>query len=476
MDEQGPGACAVWFAVEENLMLYFLSSPATRHGAALINGGQIAFTVQQDDSGLARDTGNTRPGLVLAGDRGGTAPGLERLFQPVSVRAAPVPGCADGADADDVVAVAPAWLRLIDNTRGFGFKQELELAPEMMPNESEGLLLAGAAVALMAASSSLPSQSAAHRPPDSANAARRVAFELGGHVSSMDYLSQMRDIGMAWVKIQASPDTTPDLSATIKAVHGAGMKLLIGAVGDRNRASETEYHKQFARQIAAWASKAQTPSKSGTSPTWTASTATAKSIQPTTSRCCARLTAPSKSPTGARSSSAPATRRPATLAAGARPTAATTATSSSRWARWRRKYMDCIGAHHNGSMVGPDQTSGAPMATITRGISGVLLTSRTTHFGGRVPICWTELGYVTGEGLAHYRPALEWGSSTTLDNQAQWLARAAQLSRESGKVRLMVVWNVDFRKWDADPQAGYSIIRPNGECRACNAIKAAMGR
>jgi hypothetical protein len=56
------------------------------------------------------------------------------------------------------------------------------------------------------------------------------------------------------------------------------------------------------------------------------------------------------------------------------------------------------------------------------------------------------------------------------------LARAAQLSRDSGKVRMMIIWNMDFRQWDADPQAGFSIFRPNGECRACGPIKAAMGR
>ena len=93
-----------------------------------------------------------------------------------------------------------------------------------------------------------------------------------------------------------------------------------------------------------------------------------------------------------------------------------------------------------------------------------------------MPVCWTELGYVTGEGIGALPSGFSWGSSITLDNQAQWLARAAQLSRDSGKVRLMIIWNVDFRQWDSDPQAGFSIFRPNGECRACASIKAAMGR
>ena len=83
---------------------------------------------------------------------------------------------------------------------------------------------------------------------------------------------------------------------------------------------------------------------------------------------------------------------------------------------------------------------------------------------------------MTGEGIGPLPGGFAWGSSITLDNQAQWLARAAQLSRDSGKVRMMIIWNMNFRQWDDDPQAGFSIFRPNGSCPACAALKAAMGK
>ena len=61
----------------------------------------------------------------------------------------------------------------------------------------------------------------------------------------------------------------------------------------------------------------------------------------------------------------------------------------------------------------------------------------------------------------------------TLLAEVAWLAEAAQLSRNSGVVRMMIVFNVDFTFYGADPQAGYAIIRPNGDCPACRALAGA---
>jgi hypothetical protein len=82
-----------------------------------------------------------------------------------------------------------------------------------------------------------------------------------------------------------------------------------------------------------------------------------------------------------------------------------------------------------------------------------------------------------GIGPILWRRTSSGGANITLANQSQWLARAAQLSRDSGKVRMMIIWNMDRRQYDAeDPQAGYSIFRPDGSCPACAALRAVMGR
>ena len=39
----------------------------------------------------------------------------------------------------------------------------------------------------------------------------------------------------------------------------------------------------------------------------------------------------------------------------------------------------------------------------------------------------------------------------------------------------MIVFNVDFKEYGADPQAGYAIIRPGGSCPACDTLRQVTG-
>jgi hypothetical protein len=86
------------------------------------------------------------------------------------------------------------------------------------------------------------------------------------------------------------------------------------------------------------------------------------------------------------------------------------------------------------------------------------------------PLCFTELGYLSGDGLGSVPDRFSWAAKTEVVEQAAWLAEAAQLSKASGRVRLMIVWNVDFVYWGDDPMAGYAIVRPDGSCPACMAL------
>ena len=40
----------------------------------------------------------------------------------------------------------------------------------------------------------------------------------------------------------------------------------------------------------------------------------------------------------------------------------------------------------------------------------------------------------------------------------------------------MIVWNVDFTRWDTDPMGGYAMLRPDGSCPACDTLGAVMRR
>jgi hypothetical protein len=98
-----------------------------------------------------------------------------------------------------------------------------------------------------------------------------------------------------------------------------------------------------------------------------------------------------------------------------------------------------------------------------------MLNRAMAPFGGK-QACFTELGYLSPDGYGTLPGNFAWGQNTSIAEQAQWLAEAAVQSASSGRVRLMIVFNVDFTLWGADPQAGYAIIRKDGTCPACNAL------
>nr|MCU0463316.1 hypothetical protein [Anaerolineae bacterium] len=67
-----------------------------------------------------------------------------------------------------------------------------------------------------------------------------------------------------------------------------------------------------------------------------------------------------------------------------------------------------------------------------------------------------------------------WAANTTLQQHAQWLGDVVRLARQGGRVRMIIVWNVDFRVYNDDPQGGFAIVRPDGSCPACATLAAAM--
>ena len=138
-------------------------------------------------------------------------------------------------------------------------------------------------------------------------------------------------------------------------------------------------------------------------------------------------------------------------------------------------YMDCVGVHYNEGILSPDARSGDP-----RGNSGhytryyaTMFETYAATFPGK-PLCFTELGYLSPEGYGALPSSFSWAGNVTVANQAAWLGRAVTLARNSGRVRLFIVWNVDATRFDADPQAGYAIVRPGGNCPACGPLAAAM--
>jgi hypothetical protein len=139
-------------------------------------------------------------------------------------------------------------------------------------------------------------------------------------------------------------------------------------------------------------------------------------------------------------------------------------------------YMDCVGLHYNEGIVAPSVTSGDPRGEYPTYYFGSMLARGYNPFGGK-PVCFTELGYLTPEGYGALPSSFGWAANTSIAEHAAWLADAATRAAQSGRVRLMIVWNVDFNVYSgSDPMAGFAIIRADASCPACTSLSAVMRR
>lgn len=123
-DAQGVAACALWYAVNEQLTLYFMSALSTRHGTALAQGGEVAFTVHKDEQPWQEIQGvQGRGACTLVSPTAREA--VWALYQQRFPFVAQAPPEIERAlQQAPLWQITPHWLRLIDNRRGFGFKEE----------------------------------------------------------------------------------------------------------------------------------------------------------------------------------------------------------------------------------------------------------------------------------------------------------------------------------------------------------------
>lgn len=305
-------------------------------------------------------------------------------------------------------------------------------------------------------------------------------FELGGHVDSFAYPDLMRQAGMTWVKKQIRynrGDSAQIAASAINQAHSQGFRILLGIVGDKNQlgADMNGYMNEFAGFLGEVAKLGPDAIEVWNEPNldreWPNGQINPSTFTTMLSKAYASIK--TANPSVMVISGAPAP----TGAEGAFGTAAVW--NDDRYIRGMAaagaaNYIDCVGVHYNEGIVSPDQTTGDPRDNYYTRYFWGMVNTYWNAFGGTRPLCFTELGYVSPEGFGPLPAGFAWGQNTSVAEQAQWLARAAQLAASSGKVRLMIIWNVDFTAYGDDPAAGYAIIRPGGGCPACAALDAVM--
>ena len=324
-----------------------------------------------------------------------------------------------------------------------------------------------------------PADGGTGAPPPST--APTGGFELGGQALSFAYPSQMRGAGMTWAKIQVNWGQGQPASiaqGAIDAAHGNGFKALLSIKGDKNQiaANPTQYYQDFANFLSGVAALGpegiEVWNEQNIDREWPSGLISG--AQYTQMLSAAYQAIKNANPNVLVISGAPA---PTGFFGGCSPAGCDdNGFLAQMRAAGATNFMDCVGIHYNEGILPPTATSGDP-----RGNSGhytryypSMVNVYASAFPGK-PLCFTELGYLSPEGYGPLPASFSWASGVSVQNQAEWLAQAANLARSSGRVRLLIVWNVDSTSYGDDPQAGYAIVRPDNTCRACITLGATMG-
>lgn len=126
---QGVWATAVFY-VHDGWDLYFLSSPSSRHGANLAHSAQVAVTIQADYADWPDIKGVQMEGQVfeLSGAAEQRARQLYGQKFPVVGKLAQAPATIVNAMAKvHWYRITPQHLLYIDNSLGFGHREEVDL-------------------------------------------------------------------------------------------------------------------------------------------------------------------------------------------------------------------------------------------------------------------------------------------------------------------------------------------------------------
>jgi len=302
------------------------------------------------------------------------------------------------------------------------------------------------------------------------------ALEFGGQTQTFANQQAMKDSGMGWVKFQhkwAAGDSPDLVAGRIQEAKAGGFKVLISVTGATPypAANSIDFaaFTEFMRGLAALGPDAiEVWNEQNIDFEWPAGQID-PAVYVNSMLAPAYQAIKSVNPNIMVISGAPA---PTGFDNG------TNAWADNRYIAGMRaagaaNYADCIGAHHNAGATSPSATTGHPGGSHYSWYFKPTLDLYYNTFGGARQVCFTELGYLSGDGFPGLPPNFSWAFGTSVQEHAQWLREARDLSTSSGRVKMMIVYNVDFTAFDpaGDPQAGYAMIRPDGTCPACEAFR-----
>ena len=96
--------------------------------------------------------------------------------------------------------------------------------------------------------------------------------------------------------------------------------------------------------------------------------------------------------------------------------------------------------------------------------------------GAETPLAFSQFGYLSPEGYGALPDAFWWAGGTSAAHQAGWTTEAVQMAAGSPMVGMVMIWHLDAADWGGDydtVRGGYGLIRPDGNCLACEMLRQA---
>ena len=315
-------------------------------------------------------------------------------------------------------------------------------------------------------------------PPPAPPPTPSGGFELGGHIRDwgFPYADQMRYAGMNWAKIQAR--YRQDVSGIIAASHARGFKIQVSGLGPPDMVTRPGFEQDIASWLAEIAAAGADAIEVWNEPNidreWQIGHISPQAY--TSLLCTAYRAIKAANPRTAVISAAPA---PTGYFGGCGPNGCDDLPFlQGMYNAGAAQCMDYIGAHHNAGATPPSARSGHPADGGGRHHSWYFLPQTELYyntFRGSRRLFYTEMGYASQEGVPPFSDMFSWARGTNNAQQAAWLAEAVRLSINTGMVRNIIVWNIDYVRYGYDPQDGFAIIRPDGSCPACDTLHNVMG-
>ena len=278
--------------------------------------------------------------------------------------------------------------------------------------------------------------------------------------------------GITWASSQMQMGS--EAQPLISQAHNNGLKILLTVIEDDHLIMDRDYQTEYVSFLASLAEQGADAIEAGSEPNFGPNAENLTPAQYTNLLCEAYTAIKNANPDTVVIGGAPA------------PTSfwgscTTTGCDDLLWIQGLAEAgvadcLDYVGVHYIQGATAPSARDGNPMDNGTHPYFlyfWPMVERYDEAFQGLRPLAFTMFGYLSPEGCDGELPVpFAWAESTAIANQAAWITEGVQLSIESGKVGMMVIYNLDSTGWkEYDVSAGYALIRQDRSCPACGALQ-----